>query len=151
MTYVYDKAHYHDESVSKAGLPHEHSCNHTVPILRWLIENSLMSGEFLIEGKKAILQYKNGKLSIYELYEWWDNCLTSDMLSDEGNKFAMDYFDFERGKYIGDYKTTLQGKLPSEFHVKYSEDNYTKLRTVIDRRYARWKANRLKSWWQIWK
>ena len=61
------------------------------------------------------------------------------MLSDEGNAFAMYYFDFDRGRYMQDYTSALQGNLPSEYHIKYSEENYQKLRTVIDDRYAEWK------------
>ena len=57
------------------------------------------------------------------------------MLSEEGNAFGMHYFDFERGRYIHDYIETLQGRLPSEFHVDYTEDGYQKMRKVIDRRY----------------
>lgn len=151
MSYVYDKAKYHDESVSAAGLPDNHSCNHTVPILRWLIENNLVSDIFLTEGKDALEKYRLGDLSIQGLYDWWDRCLISDMLSDEGNEFAMKYFDFERGKYIGDYKAALQGDLPTEFHIQYTENNYQQLRAIIDRRYLEWKARRARSWWQFWK
>jgi len=85
------------------------------------------------------------------LYEWWDCCLISDMLSEQGNAFAMQYFDFERGKYISDYKTTLQESLPSEFHVQYTEENYSKLKAVIDRRYSEWKERTSLPWWKIWK
>jgi hypothetical protein len=62
------------------------------------------------------------------------------MLSEEGNAFAMHYFDFERGRYIHDYIAALQGSLPSEFHVDCTEDNYQKMRQVIDRRYDEWKT-----------
>jgi hypothetical protein len=140
--YVYDKAKYHYESVEEAGLPDEHASNHTVPILRWLIENDLMSNFFLEEGAEPLARYKSGHLSIHGLYNWWDSCLIDDMLSEEGNAFGRHYFAFETGKYIPDYIATLQGRLPSEFHVVYSEGNYAKIRAVIDRRYAEWKASR---------
>lgn len=148
--HVYDKAKYHSESVENAGLPEEHTSNHAVPILRWLIENNLMSEFFLAEGGDALAKFKSGDLTIHGLYNWWDACLVSDMLSDEGNAFAMHYFDYERGKYISDYISALQGNLPSEFHVQYSDENYTKLRKIIDRRYADWKKT-TKPWWQLWK
>lgn len=61
------------------------------------------------------------------------------MLSEEGNAFAMHYFDFERGQYIHDYVANLQNDLPTEFHVDYNEENYQKMRKVIDRRHAEWK------------
>jgi hypothetical protein len=147
--YVYDKAKYHYESVEQAGLPQEHASNHTVPILRWLIEHNLMSDFFVNEGAEPLANYRNGELSIHELYQWWDTCLISDMLSEEGNAFAIQYFDFTHGKYISDYKATLQGKLPTEFHIVYSEAGYEKLRAVIDRRFAEWRQSSPKSWWQF--
>jgi hypothetical protein len=149
--HVYDKAKYHYESVEGFGLPAEHASNHTVPMLRWLIENDLMSTMFKQDGEQALTAFADGSSSIHKVYEWWDCCLISDMLSEQGNAFAMQYFDFERGKYISDYKTTLQGSLPSEFHVQYTEENYSKLKAVIDRRYSEWKERTSLPWWKIWK
>jgi hypothetical protein len=147
--HVYDKAKYHFESVELAGLPEAHASNHAVPILRWLIENNLMSDFFVNEWADALAQYKSGELTIHGLYEWWDTCLVSDMLSEEGNAFAMHYFDYERGNYISDYKSALQGSLSSEFHVQYTEENYSKLRAIIDRRYSEWKQPKGKPWWKF--
>ena len=90
-SHVYDKAKYHDESVAQAGLPDEHASNHIVPMLRWLIENDLMSEFFLTEGAEALARYRAGELSIHELFDWWDTCLISDMLSAQGNAFAMHF------------------------------------------------------------
>jgi len=148
--HVYDKAKYHYESVEQAGLPLEHASNHTVPILRWLIENDLMSEFFVTEGGDELDRFKRGELAIHGLYASWDTCLISDMLSDHGNAFAMHYFDFERGNYISDYMATLQGDLPSEFHIPYSEESYAKLRAVIDRRYADWRKQS-NPWWRFWR
>ena len=157
--YVYDKAKYHYEFIEDAGLPEEHSKNHAVPILRWLIENSLASDFFAKEGRKHLGQYKRGEISIHDLYDSWDCCLISDMLSDEGNAFAREYFDFQDGQYIQDYIATLQGDLPTELHVTYTEAGYAKLRTVIDERYASWRTDRATTpapslptpWWRFWK
>ena len=149
--YVYDKAKYHFESVEEANLPEEHASNHTVPMLRWLIEHDLMSDFFVSEGAESLADYKRGAITIHALYRWWDQGLISDMLNEEGNAFARYYFDFERGKYISDYKTTLQGNLPSEFHIAYSEDAYLQMKGVIDRRYLEWKQLSSKAWWQFWK
>ena len=68
------------------------------------------------------------------------------MLSEEGNQFAMHYFDFDRGKYVQDYVKTLQGSLSTEFHVDYTEGNYQRMKEVLDRRYEEWKSPK-KRWW----
>lgn len=139
--HVYDKAKYHSESVDLLGLSEEHAANHTVVFLRWLIENNLMSQEFNEGSGDMLAKFRAGKATIHQVYGWWDWCLIDDMLSDEGNAFAMHYFDFDKGKYLQDYMELLQGKLPSEFHVDYNESNYQRMKEVIDRRYAEWKKS----------
>jgi hypothetical protein len=143
--HVYDKAKYHTESIEEHGLSDEHAANHTVFFLRWLIERRLMSEFFEQEGADIVRQFRAGGVSIHGVYAWWDWCLLDDMLSDEGNAFALHYFDFKRGSYLRDYKRTLQRRLPTEYHVDYNEENYQRLRQVIDRRYEKWKAP--KRWW----
>lgn len=137
--HVYDKAKYHSESVRNFGLSEEHAENHTVFFLRWLIEHKLMSGFFLKEGANNLAKFRSGEATIHDVYRWWDCCLVDEMLSEEGNDFAFSYFDFDHGQYLKDYEAALQRSLPSEFHVDYTEDNYQKLRQVIDRRYEEWK------------
>lgn len=139
--HVYDKATYHIESVDQFGLPDEHAENHTVFFLRWLIENELMSDEFMAESADVLARYREGRASIHDVYRSWDTCLIDDMLSERGNAFAMDYFDFNGGSYLVDYAQALQKSLPSEFHVAYSEENYRVLRERINERYRRWSAS----------
>ena len=146
--YVYDKAKYHQESIDEYGLPIEHTYNHTLPILRWFIENNLMSNFFNEECAQELQKYSENKISIQDIYEWWDCCLISDMVAEEGNKFGQYYFDFENGKYISDYSQELKGELPTELHVKYSEENYQKIKSIIDKRYKAWKKP--KPWWLFW-
>ena len=144
--HVYDKAKYHFETVAEYGLSEEHAANHTVVSLRWLIEHDLMDESFVKESADVLQRFRGGGASIHAVYEWWDCCLVDDMLSDEGNRFAIHYFDFDRGKYLQDYVETLQGELPSEFHVDYNEENYQRMSQVIDRRYREWKTAK-KRWW----
>ena len=137
--HVYDKAKYHYESIEQHGLTEEHAANHTVIFLRWLIERRMMSEFFETEATEILQQFRAGEISIHKVYQWWDCCLVDDMLSEEGNAFAMHYFEFERGQYIHDYIATLQDGLPSEFHVDYNEQNYQKMLKLINRRYDDWK------------
>ena len=144
---VHDKAKYHSESVENLGLPEEHAYNHTTFFISWLVKNRLMSDDFEKDG--PVDEYRLGKITINKLYEWWDCCLISDMLSAEGNAFAQAYFDFEKGTYLKDYSKYLQKSSPSEFHVPYTADNETAIHSVIDIRYKEWKEG--KKWWQFWK
>lgn len=147
VPHVYDKAKYHDETIEQHGLPEEHASNHTVVILRWLIENDLMGGDFT-EEPEPLEKYLAGNMSIHDLYNWWDRCLIDDMLSDRGNEFAKHYFDFQKGEFIHDYMRILQGTLPSEFHIAYSEENYQTIKAIIDTKYKKW-ATPKKKWWRL--
>jgi hypothetical protein len=138
--YVYDKAKYHLESVDDLGLPEEHAFNHTTYFLSWLVKSNLMSEWFCSESADELAKYKAGAASINELYEWWDTCLISDMLGEEGNAFASAYFDFERGNCIAGYQATLQRDLPSEFHVPYTAENEALIHAVISGRFMEWKS-----------
>ncbi len=129
--HVYDKAKYHYETVEEYGLTEDHADNHTVFFLRWLIERGLMSEEFVDESATILEKFRTGEAGIHDVYGWWDCCLIDDMLSDEGNDFAMHYFEFNNGKYLHDYAETLQRELPSEYHVDYSEENYQCIKAVI--------------------
>jgi hypothetical protein len=146
--HVYDKAKYHYDSIEQHGLSEEHACNHTVVPLRWLIENRLLSDMFEKEEHDRLIQFREGKITAQEIYDAWDRCLVDDMLSDKGNAFAMHYFDLAKGRYIHDYIAALQGKLPSEFHIEFTEANYQKMRGIIDRAYKNWQ--RPKRWWWPW-
>jgi hypothetical protein len=109
-----------------------------------LIENDLMGEEFTSEAE-PLDQYRSGTRTLLSLYEWWDCCLLDGMLSDEGNAFAQHYFDFDGGQYLHDYIGLLKGSLPSEFHIEFTDDNYAKLKPIIDKRYRKWKNP--KRWW----
>jgi hypothetical protein len=140
----YDKADFHIESIEKAGLSFEHACNHTIVFLRWLIEHQMLA-PFDDQNKWILREFTEGRMSIYQVYSYYDCCLISDMLTKEGDAFAMHYFDFQRGRYLQDYMKALQDSLPTEFHIDYNEKNYQIMKNIIDNRYARWK--RFKHWW----
>lgn len=142
MRHVYDKAKFHDETIEQYGLSEEHAANHTVMFLRWLIERDMMSTFFESEAVDILRQFRAGEASIHEIYEWWDNCLVSDMLSDDGNAFALHYFDFDQGRYIHDYAESLAKGLQTELHVVYTEENYKTMKQIIDRRYDEWSGTK---------
>ena len=138
---VYDKAKYHYESVEQAGLDEVQAYVHTAFFLAWLLDNDLMSSDFREQSPDLIAQYKAGDKTALDVYSWWDCCLIDDMLSDEGNAFAMHYFDFENGRYMNDYIDLLVIDLPSEFHVEFNQANYEIISSQIDRRFKDWKAS----------
>lgn len=104
-----------------------------------MIKRNLTSATFERRARRQLRLYKAGKMPIQTLYFEQDSCLISDMLNDEGNAFAMAYFEFPHGQYTHDYVQHLQKDLPSEFHVEYTPENERLFHDVIDKRYKEWK------------
>ena len=144
---VYDKAKYHLESVHELGLPDSHASNHTAFFFSWLIKHNMLNAEFEGHGSKILEKYRADKTSIHKVYEFFDCCLVSDMLTDEGNAFTQAYFDFEHGQYLHDLYGRLKKDLPSEFMIEYTLENERLIHSLIDRRYQAWGSR----WWEFWK
>jgi hypothetical protein len=132
---VYDKAKYHYDGDYPKELSRQQAFVHTGMFVGWLVEHDMIAKEFLAETEG----FKERTVTGPEIYKAWDGCLTSDILTDEGNRFAVDYFDFERGEFLNDYQEVLANDLPSLYHVKDTWENYEILRERIDSRYEAWK------------
>jgi hypothetical protein len=151
--YVYDKAKYHMTGVSGGAPSWEHASGTALFMLRWCIENDLISPSLLEDSKPFLADYLGGRISLFKLYE--DGCglvFTSEMLSDEGNAFARDYFDYSDGLYVNDLYACL--KLGKKDYPLYTDEAYLLFKPQIDSRYADWKAGKIdtvrqppKKWW----
>lgn len=148
---VYDKGKYHDETIMEYGLPEDQASVHTAFFLGWLIEHDLYSAKFATENADQINEYKAKKKTAVEIYDWWDRCLIDDMLNEEGNAFAQEYFDFDKGQYLSDYTKLLVKGRPSVFHVPYNWENQEIMSTQISKRYKSWKSTQTKKPWEFWK
>jgi len=131
--HVYDKAKWHYEGDYPEGLPAEQAFVHTGMIIAWLIEHDMIEEDFLPEAE----QFKRREITGAGAYKIWDGVLADDMLTEEGNQFARNYYGeaFEK-----DYTKVLVGKLPSFYHVKDTWKNYRALKALIDQRYEAWKV-----------
>lgn len=142
MGTIWDKAEYHYDGDWPEGLPQEQAYVHAGLFLGWLVERDLVSDFFREESEEAIAQFRARSLTGPQLYESWDGALTDDMLSDEGNAFAADYFDISDGAYVTEYEQLLADGLESIYHVADTWENYDRLRAHLDRRFADWRADR---------
>lgn len=138
QTIIYDKAKYHYEGDFPQELPMEQAFVHTGMFLGWIIDNNLFSDEFLEETEEEINKFKLRKMTGTQVYMFWDGVLSDDMLNDEGNQFAIDYFDFEKGLYLDDYDDVFL-ECDTLYQVQDTWENYFKLKEVIDIRYTEWK------------
>ena len=137
---VYDKAKYHYDGDYPKGLPRKQAFVHTGMFVGWLIDHDLIAADFLEETQG----FKERKVTGAQVYRRWDGCLTSDMLTEEGRRFASDYFDFEHGQFLEDYDAVLVKDLPSQLHVADTWENYESIKRKIDERYAVWRQKQRK-------
>ena len=69
-----------------------------------------------------------------------DGKFTDEDLTDEGNCFAADYFDFDKGMYLADYERVLAGKGLDLYAVPDTWENFDRLKPLLDKRLSEWKA-----------
>ncbi len=136
---VYDKAKYHDDTVAEYGLTHEHSAIYILFFLGWLMDNDLMSDDFVSEWSQFTHKYKSRSSSPLAIFDW------------KTNRFAQEYFDHKIGQYIADYTKIVVGSLPSMYHPKYSWDAQELMNRQISKRYDTWNRNELPKWWMFWR
>ena len=145
MAEAYDKAKWHFEGDFPEDLPPENGGTHIGMFLAWAILNGLEGELHREESKRDLARVRSRKWTGREfLFRDCDGVLCEDDLSDEGNAFARSYFSDPDGdgygKYLADYGKALgTAKLPSDYHVADTWENYDKLAPVIDKRYAAWK------------
>ena len=133
--HAYDKADWHLEGEFPEDLPDEQANVHTGMFVRWLIDHDMIAGEFRL----MVSRFKRRGIPGSHPYATWGGALTSDMLTEEGNQFASEYYD---GKFGDDYGELLVGNLPSFYHVADTRENYEKMKQRIDKRYQAWKKER---------
>lgn len=143
---VYDKAKYHYDGDFPADLEIEQGFVHTGMFLGWIIDHGLYSDWFGKELSRYITDFKARKMTGAKVFQECDGVLMSDMLSEEGNEFAQNYFDFKRGMYLRDYGELLGKGLRTIYHVADSWPNYEKLKKRIDKRYRDWRIKRAGGW-----
>jgi hypothetical protein len=146
--FVYDKAKYHYDGEFPQGLPHEQGFVHTGMFLGWVIDSEMYSEQFKQELDGYIVAFRAREMTGPKVFEACDGVLMDDMLSDEGNSFAQDYFVFGRGNYLRDYMELLGKGLPTPYHVQNTWENYEKLKKRIERRYGDWKRKESPNLWK---
>lgn len=139
---MFDKAQWHINDQFPKDLNHYQSYVHSGLYIAWLIDNDFIEPDFKNDHLDALNKLIARQITPSKFYEeQLDGVFDAEGLTQEAIKFTTEYFDFEKGKYIADYLTTLDpdDSLPSIFHVSDSWSNYDKLKPVLNRRLDEWK------------
>lgn len=140
-TVIYDKAKYYFDDLPE-DLPIEQAYVHTGMFLGWIIENNLFSIAFEEKSKDDINRFKHRQITGTQIYMNWGGVFADDMLNDEGNQFAMYYFNTDnRWKYMNDYMDVFVDAGETLYHVQDTWENYFELKEEIDYSYMFWKNN----------
>lgn len=140
-TVIYDKAKYYFDDIPE-DLPIEQAYVHTGMFLGWIIEKNLYSKEFEEKSKDDINRFKLRQITGTQIYMKWGGVFADDMLNDEGNQFAMYYFNTEkRWEYMNDYMDVFVHVGETLYQVQDNLENYFELKEEIEYSYMFWKSN----------
>ncbi len=142
----YDDAswHYGGDNFPK-GLPPEAGATHTGMFLVWALLQGLGGDIHIHDFPENLPSLEQRKITPGVFFltacdgKFWDEDLNA-----QGNAFTAEYFDFERGAYLGDYDAALGSNLPELYYVADTWQNFDKLRPTLDRRYEEWLAKTAK-------
>ena len=136
---VYDKAKWHfDAKDYPPDLSQDQAYVHTGLFFGWLIETGLLSSELLADFPELATDFASRARTGPELFRVIDGALVEHDLSEQGNAFARDDFEFSRGRYLSDLDELLGGNLPTMYHIEDTWANYEILRSRLNERFAAW-------------
>ena len=138
--HVYDKAKWHYAGDFPEELDDEQGFVHTGLFLTWLTKRHLLSDWLENESPDAINSARTGGASPIELYKIWDGVLAEDMLSEEGNAFALKYFDFEKGQYLRDYAQVFDVEDGGLYYIEPTWNNYELIASRCDAAFEKWRV-----------
>jgi hypothetical protein len=140
MEMKYDDASWHAGGNFPSDLALDAACTHTGLYLAWAVLAGLGSKELRDDFEAELVKLGARLISPCQFYRTMDGKLTDEDLSDEGNAFTKVYFDFDVGQYLKDYEQTLCAGLPTMYHVADSWESYDRLKPILDKRLAAWRA-----------
>jgi hypothetical protein len=137
----YDDASWHYGGNFPKDLPIGAGATHTGMFVAWALLSGLAGDIFIHDFPNEIPKLVSRSVTPGAFFlQWCDGKFTDEDLSDEGNRFAQAYFDFQNGKYLADYELTLGGGLVDLYHVMDTWENFERLKPVLDQRFAEWRT-----------
>ncbi len=137
----YDDASWHYGGDFPKDLPNEAGATHTGMFVAWALLTGLAGDVFISDFSHELSRLRSRSLTPGRFFlSACDGKFSDEDLNEVGNSFAQAYFDFETGKFVADYDTTLGGDLPTLYHVQDTWENFDRLKPLLDQRFAEWRA-----------
>jgi len=139
----YDDASWHSGGDFPADLPPEAGATHIGIFVAWALLSGLGGELHVVEVPEELERLRRRELTPGSFFLMaCDGKFTNEDLSDEGNRFAQEYFDPSNGGYLADYERILVGDLPSAYHVPDTWQSFDRIRPVLSDRFAAWRTKR---------
>lgn len=147
----YDDASWHYGGNFPDGQPEEHGGTHIALFLKWCFIKGWAGELHQAEEPEAVKQVIAGTLSATEFFfQYCDGKLIDDMLNDEGNRFAGQYYG-DDGLYLDDY-TEHFGELM--YVAPESAHDFSRYSSVLENRFRSGVLTKQqikkKPWWKLW-
>ncbi|MEC4113865.1 DUF7832 domain-containing protein [Myroides pelagicus] len=141
----YDDYEWHHSGDFPIDLEHEKGITHIGFFFTWCAVNDLISEAVLEKYREDITAIKKKRLlGGHFLLDFFEGCLLSEQLSEQGNAFVHEYYDglgSLEGKfsYLDDYIKTFNLNRPDRaYYLDDCWENYFEIEEVIDHRYQQW-------------
>lgn len=137
----YEDASWHYGAINfPTELTEENGFTHIGMFLSWAFENDF-AGEFhLKECAEDMKEFELREMTGREIFiKNCDGKLTDEDLNQEGNEFAMYYYNVDN--YLIDYGELFENE-KSVYHVEDTWENQKKVSEMIEKEYKRWKSKK---------
>lgn len=131
---AYDKAKWHYDGDYPRWTPKRRAFVHTGLFLAWLADRGMVSDLLAAESAQQVAAVRSRRGRPSDLYARWDGVLAPEMLNDEGNAFARDYYE----RFLDDYISAFPEAGP--YKVRGSWADYERLAPLLDERLAEWRS-----------
>jgi hypothetical protein len=163
----YDNLKNHVSSAREEGSPAEQGGVHIGMFLAWMVLHGLAHADEDF-GEPEMLRDRSTTPTAY-LRDYCDGQLSEDDLTDEGNAFAVAYYNGDDplvGMYLDDWGQLAIGDEKKSYAVPDTWKIYDRIAPVIASRHASWKTPpslavdtsrtasrpiRKRAWWEFWK
>jgi hypothetical protein len=128
---------------SRLSYPPEAGATHIGMFVAWALLSGLGGALHAVEVPEELERLKRRELTPGSFFlVACDGKFTNEDLSEEGNRFAQEYFDLSNGGYLSDYERILMGDLSSAYHVTDTWESFDLIRPVLDDRFVAWRRKR---------
>lgn len=134
----YDDAAWHLARGFPDDIPSSAAATHIGMFFGWAVERGLASPDLEADFPEAFAQFRSKESTGPQLFlACCDGKLTDDDLSDEGARFASDYYD---QRYFDDYvETAMTSDDASVFHVPDDRPTFERVASMLDQRLEEWR------------